>query len=964
MASTVIAQGSASISINAQETEARLTFIPDSGGIEWDAAAINKLAAEKNLRAFPDLKALEAFLHKASRDKTHEPLEMVFCHGIEPENPVNEHVSWETLPIPPDMASFQKEALDGAEPPRVCRIKVEKVKHEKKVKKPGALPFMPSKEEIEVTWERKEIREEVAVNPGVLEVKYALKGTKLGTITPSTPGKLGKSVFGRPIPPALSGDGSYLLGDGIAKGKNDLVAQVSGFLRIGENWADMVPLSKPEWRINTGNDGLTLFFQFEPGASRFAPPAGEEVLAAAVANGAKEELLVSAEKLEQAISQATETGECLEAFALFQTYQAEARVDISPDKTRAVLFLCKGTAGADPLEMKTISQAIKSSEVSGYDAEQLKTVIRTFMQGNDIILKDYVFAEGTPSTRGDDREIQVEAALLSGQEQKSVLARLKAWSGRHTLDNSEFDLQKATGIAFVEKGAIVATVSAVSDGEAGKDIYGNVIPGLPGNDPDIKLSCGLQMQSSCITASQSGLLILEASEKSFRGCVIDYHDARIDVYFCENAMEARADLFREEGAGTPLSVGYVLKTLADLGIRKGIDQKEVEKACALARTKKSAAGRILARGEPPIAQRCSAIKWLVPIDGPSKTVQIKAGIPIAELSEPFAAGRPGYTIKGMEIPVDRAIPQKIEHGSAIRELPAGKGKRLVAARSGELSFNGKELKIVSVKTIQGNAGPATGNINFSGEIQIGGNILPGCAVIGGSHVIVSGFAEGALISAGGKAIVALGFKGNGKGVIRARAGIETAFVERASIMAVGDITLKKGAVLSTIKTNGKLLVSAENGKLSGGVCQARYGIDAADIGSEKGIHTSLSFGQDYLIKDQIDVCEEETAKLKGNLSEMEEKIKTILQNKLLISDEIRNEKIRLINILEQLKLKVFTLREKFEEHYESEIRIRGTVFPGVVIDSHGRYYELHQKRSRVVFYFDCESGTIKEKPLD
>jgi hypothetical protein len=33
------------------------------------------------------------------------------------------------------------------------------------------------------------------------------------------------------------------------------------------------------------------------------------------------------------------------------------------------------------------------------------------------------------------------------------------------------------------------------------------------------------------------------------------------------------------------------------------------------------------------------------------------------------------------------------------------------------------------------------------------------------------------------------------------------------------------------------------------------------------------------------------------------------------------------------------------------------------MESHGRYYEVTQKRSRVVFYFDRELGRIQEKPL-
>ena len=965
MSSAVIAQGSVSISINPQETEARLVFAPDPEGNGWDAAAVNRLAAEKQLHAYPDQKALETFLHKAARAKTHEPMEMVFCQGIEPEDPVSEKVNWEALPIPADMAPFKKEAMTGTL--QIYRIKVEKIKHEKKVKKPGALPFMPAKEETEITWEKKETREEVDVNPKILDVKYADKGTKLGTITPSTPGKPGKSVFGRPVPPHISGDGSYLLGEGISRDKNEFTARFSGFLRIGENWADIVPFARPSWNIDTGADNLAFFFNFEPGDSRFAPPSAEEVLANAVVLGADAMSLVSARELERVIARAAKTGESLEAFELLHMQQAEARVDINPEQTKAVLYLHKGVGGALPLEMKAISQAVKNSELNGcFDVEQLKAAVHSFMNGTDISL-EYVLAEGIPSTRGSDREIQLDASPLSAEEQKRVFARLMAWDRRHIMQDDELDPKVATGLAFVKKGAVVASVSAASDGEAGKDIYGNVIPGLPGNDPEIKLLRGLVMHGSSITASQSGLLIMEASKKSFRGCVVDYRDAKVELHFSEDDMELRADLFREEGAGVPLSTENILKAMAASGVKKGIFRKELENACSLARSNGSVRGRLVAKGEPPIARGGSGIKWLVPISPSdlSKTVQVKSGTPIAELSEPCADGRPGYNVRGIEIPISMDMSMPIEHDDSIQKVPVGKGRRFIAARSGELNFDGHQLKITFVKTILGDAGPAaTGNIHFSGEIQITGNVLPGCAVIGGSHVTVKGSAEGALISAGGKAVVALGFKGNGKGIIRARAGVETAFAERASVMSVGDITFRKGAILSTIKTNGKLSVEEETGRISGGVYQARYGIDVADVGSEKGLHTSISFGQDYLIKDQLDVCEEERARINRALSETEEKIKAALQKKLPIPDDVRNEKVRLVKLQEQLKIKIFTLAEKFEEHYDSEIRIRGTVFPGVVIDCHGRYYEFHQKRSRVVLFFDCESGQIKEKPLD
>ena len=980
MSSAVIAKGSASIEINSMETEARLVFVPDPEGDGWDAAAVNKLVMEKNISSPVDPKALESFLAKAARTRTREPMELLICQSLEPEAASGETAHWEVLPVPGDMAPFQKEVLAEAGPPVIFRIKTERIKHEKKIKKPGALPFMPAKEEITVVWEKKETREQVDVDPEIRELKYADKGTKLGTISPAAPGKPGKSIFGRPIAPQAADEFTCLFGEGIGREKNDLYALVSGFVRIGENWADMVQLSKHVHSISTGIDGITLFFNFEPGDARFTAPSGEDILSAAISGGADKENLVSPSELDEAIAASIKTREPVQAFSLFHTRQAEARVDISPDKTKAFLFLCKGVAGALPLGMKAISQALKDSGVHGFDVEKLKTDIHAFMEGKDLVLSDYLLVEGIPSTRGRDREVETLVTPLPDNDKKSVILRLNAWKGRDSLKAGGFNSLPDAGFAFVEKDAVIARVSAGSEGEEGKDIYGNVIPGLPGNDPDIKLIRGLELHGREIKAAQDGLLLMEGSEKSFHAMLIDYRDARIEVSISDDSMEASGNFFRQKGAGVPLTFENVKKVLLALGVKKGIDWEGLEKACVTARTEGSVLGYVFAKGEPPLAKGGAAVKWLIPFNPPelssaetpeaseSETVkaqtvqtQIKAGVPILEMSELSEAGRPGWDVKGNEIPSDKGAVLVIEHDDSIKEMPFGKGKRFVAVRSGDLKFDGKKLEISSVKTIQGDL---KGNLKFSGEIQINGNVLPGSAIIGGSHITVEGLAQEALISAGGKALVTMGFRGGGKGILRARAGIEAAFVERASVMAVGDIWLKKGSILSDIKTNGRLYIASENGKIAGGICHARNGIDTEDMGSEKGVSTEVSFGQDYLIRDQVGVCEEEITRVNRVLSEIEAKIKDSVHKKQPISDELKNEKVRLVKLQEQLNFKIFTLREKFEEHYESEIRCRGSVFPGVVLESHGRYYEVKQKRSRVVFYFDRETGSINEKSID
>ena len=458
MANAVTAKGNASFIINPQQTEARLIFAPDPDGSDWDAAAINKLASEKTIVACPDPKALESFLAKAAKAKSHDSMEMVFASGINPEEPQPEKINWEALPVPGDMAAYQKESLSKAGNPEIIVVKVEKIKHEDKVKKSGALPFKAAKDEITVSWEKKETREKIDVNPKVLDVKYADRGIKLGSITPSIPGKPGKSIFGRPVPPKEAMGNSCFFGKGIRREKNDFFAEFSGFVRIGETWADIAPFAKHVWKISSGTDGITMFLRFEPGDKRFTPPTGKEILAAALEKGCSEKNLIDAIDLDKAIGEAMKTGEMLDSFSLFRTQEAEAIVQINSDRTKVTLFLRKGLAGALPLEMKVISQAIKTSGIRGYDAEKLKTAIHTFIHGKDVEFS-YALAEGTPSTRGTDREVKVLAALLSGEEHKGIHERINEWQSRDALRETSVTPDTATGYAFVKEGDVIAKVT-------------------------------------------------------------------------------------------------------------------------------------------------------------------------------------------------------------------------------------------------------------------------------------------------------------------------------------------------------------------------------------------------------------------------------------------------------------------------------------------------------------------------
>jgi hypothetical protein len=182
---------------------------------------------------------------------------------------------------------------------------------------------------------------------------------------------------------------------------------------------------------------------------------------------------------------------------------------------------------------------------------------------------------------------------------------------------------------------------------------------------------------------------------------------------------------------------------------------------------------------------------------------------------------------------------------------------------------------------------------------------------------------------------------------------------------VGDVKVKNACLRCTIKSNGKVELVSEKGFLVGGTIKARYGVSAAGIGTEKGVRTEISFGQDFLIADQIELAEKEMKKL----NETKVRLDTLIHQCEKSGDRgnlelYRKEKLKTLKLIESLSLKLFTLREKFEEHFPSEIRVRGTVYPGVVIESHGRYHEFTSPKKNIKIQFDQSSGRITESPLE
>ena len=979
MAGTTV-KGDIRLLVDGLELEASLSFEPSPDGAEWAIEGLTRLIAEARIVGVTGRRleeALQAF------SKTRAPAIEIVARGQAPEPTIPETAEWTDATTPAAFQPFESAIIVDAPSPNLHKVRVDRVARERIIKKSGLLPFLPAKTEKVVEYEKIEVREPVNIDTQVVRSFWTPKEAIVARLIPSRPGKPGKNVYGKPIPAERTDDPAFYVGSGLTRGKGQLIAAESGFVRVGARWADLVPFSAGTYSTRLSPDGSTVLLDYSPGDKRLPPPDAEAVYKEAQALGQNADQLISIEEISSALLKSTRSGQPLAGFSLSADRDAVARVAISPDKLKATLTIIKGRGRGKPLELSMVSAALSGHRLKGVKIDKLKADVLAFYRSTETELLDYMLTEGKDPVRGKDRTIIYTIAFLpdaQASEYRSILEAAPALS-RVVRSLDEFPLAQAGRIALVKKGQEVARFSPPAAGQAGFDVYGAVLPAMPGNDPVIRTFENLRLSGESLQSDDDGLLLVTEEGVQTMARVVPFRDARITVAIAEDALTASVSLEQGYGLGRELSLDALRQALNQAGVVAVDDAKSMAAALAEARDGQAVTDRIIARGKPPVPAGGYRLNWLVHLaTGSAVTLRsngsadyknqdhatiVAEGQPILELQVIGVEGQDGIDVLGGVIPAPRN-PMVTEvpsyNATIINEKKENGDRVLKAAKSGELRFEKNTLSIDPAQKISGDVGPATGNIRFPGPVTITGTVLTGYTVMAGGDIHISGSVEAALISAGGSVKIAEGIKGARRGTIRAHATIEAAFAEQAMLLSVEDIMLKNSALLCNIKTNGKLVLAGDRGHLVGGLCRARKGIEVQNLGSETGAPTQVSFGQDYLVMDAIEAEEREIEKVKAGILEADRTMRELEKTGGNL-DSIRQEKLRLVKLLERRSLRIFELREKFEEHFPSEIIVRGSIFAGVVLESHNRFHEIRQTKQKVAFSFDPELGRVIEHPL-
>jgi uncharacterized protein len=747
--------------------------------------------------------------------------------------------------------------------------------------------------------------------------------------------------------------------------------------------ADPQAVGRKNWRVTVSRDKLTAFLDYAP-RDDLPKTLAAEIFKAATELGIAPSGLFDSAHIDKVLRNSENSGITLRQYPICADLAGGFEIRVSEDKASATLMLQKGRGAGKPLELKEVGAALRTSGIKRLDLEKIKTDILTFYRSTDTVLEDYELAAGKPAEKGADQDLTWDVEFMPATklaELKIAAATTPESAFKGIFSMEKFPMDVVQDAVFVKDEQIIASATPAVRGIPGIDVFGKTIGGMFGSEMRFVLHEHCTKQQNDIVSGAEGVLDRWEQDGAFHLRVRPQSDAEIIATIAPDAMSATVDLIQGQGTGTRLHPEDVRQALITAGVIRGIDLDEIGAAVAAAEARGKADRMVVARGELPQNQAESSLSFRIEVaSGRGVTIKqngradyrnqdritiVEEGTLIAEIVSPDANQEGGFDVRGQSIEANKVQELNLNIGEHILQEKDDEGRiKLIAGVSGELAYDGKSIDIVGVHSVTGDVGPTTGNIRFSGPVNISGNVLPGYVVIASGTVKIAEGVEAALVSSEKSVHIVKGVKGGGKAAVRAREGITASFAEQVVLMSVRDITMTNSCLQCSIKCNGRLNLTTEKGRLVGGQTKSRSGVEAAAIGSKNGSKTHISFGQDYLIGDKIDLEQKELEKLKVATVETEALIREAEKdgNAAELAKH-RAKKLQILKMNEKRTERLFWLREKFEQHYDSEVIVRGTAYPGVTLESHGRTHEITTEMNKVVFYFNQEKGILEDRPL-
>lgn len=334
---------------------------------------------------------------------------------------------------------------------------------------------------------------------------------------------------------------------------------------------------------------------------------------------------------------------------------------------------------------------------------------------------------------------------------------------------------------------------------------------------------------------------------------------------------------------------------------------------------------------------------------------------------PEEPGKPGEDLSGNRIAPAEVRKETLKFGHNI-ELSEDRST-ITAKVDGHVELV-EGTVFVSDELLVENVDNSTGNIDYEGNVQIGGNVATNFQVKAKGDIVVKGVVEGAQLTAGGNIIIARGMNGMGRGILKAGGNIVAKFLENATAEAEGYVA-SESILHSRVTAGGEVNVDGRRGFITGGKVCATGSIHVKTLGSEMGADTIVEVGADPKRKARINQLQKQIGEDTKFLQTLQPTLLSA-KKKLAKGVKLNPEQIQQIQSMAALnKQKTDAIEsanneiEELQKHMtcasETAVCVKGEVYPGTRICI-GDVSMVVQKTARFC-RFIRERGDVKMAPL-
>lgn len=211
-------------------------------------------------------------------------------------------------------------------------------------------------------------------------------------------------------------------------------------------------------------------------------------------------------------------------------------------------------------------------------------------------------------------------------------------------------------------------------------------------------------------------------------------------------------------------------------------------------------------------------------------------------------GRDGKNVYGGALPAKSGKPPAYPVGE--NTILLQNDTMLVSTCDGVVHFVRDIIAVKDLLKISSSIDQHTGNVNFSGDVSVEGDICNGYSAVVGGGLTVKGVVEDAMIRVEGNLHVSKGINGALNQVITVNGDLKCNYIENAIVHVEGNIVADY-IIDSKIVCMGNIELKGKKELILGGDLKVKGELTARDIGSEKERPTKIEIIGEKIIDTQL-----------------------------------------------------------------------------------------------------------------